>query len=187
VPALLLSALAASCSSAGQLETAGAARICAAPPADPQVLAQVLQLAGEQPARVADRVDMLSPVAEQRLAKRAEALEAATTDQVVIVTVRELGGITIEEFAQTLGNHWGIGRADADNGVLLLAALGERKLRLEVGCGLENVLPDASAAEIIGKMTPYFQRSDYELGLTVGFGEVEARLRARRERRRERP
>jgi uncharacterized protein len=126
---------------------------------------------------------MLSPVAEQRLASRAEALEAATTDQIVIVTVRELGGISIEQFAQTLGNHWSIGRADADNGVLLLAALGERKLRLEVGCGLENVVTDASAAEIIAKMTPYFQRSDYEQGLTVGFAEVEALLRSHPERR----
>jgi uncharacterized membrane protein YgcG len=144
---------------------------------------QVAELAGERPARVVDRAELLSPDTERALAARSQALEAATGDQVVVVTVAELGGLSVEEFGLALGNGWGIGRAEFDNGVLLLVAPRERRARLEVGCGLETLLTDARAADIMAKMTALFREGQFERGLSVGLGEVEALLRAHPERR----
>jgi uncharacterized protein len=142
---------------------------------------QVARIAG-QPARVVDRAELLAPEAERAIAARSRALEEATTDQLVVVTVPDLDGLTIEQFGLTLGNAWGIGQADYDNGVLLLVAQRERRLRVEVGCGLEKVLTDARAAGIIEKMTPLFQGGEYQRGVELGVGEVDKLLRTRPER-----
>jgi uncharacterized membrane protein YgcG len=143
---------------------------------------QVATVAGEQPARVVDRAQVLDSQVERAIAARSRALEATTTDQLVVVTVPDLGGLSIEEFGLALGNSWGIGRADFDNGVLLLVAPRERRVRVEVGCGLEAVLTDARAAAIVDKMTPLFLKGQFERGVELGFGEVETLLRARPER-----
>jgi uncharacterized protein len=148
----------------------------------PERVEQVARIAGEQPARVVDRADVLDRRAERDIAARSRLLEAATTDQMVVVTIPDLGGLSIEEFGLALGNRWGIGRQDYDNGVLLLVAPRERRVRLEVGCGLEGVLTDARAAAIVAKMTPLFRRAQYERGVELGVREVETLLRASPER-----
>jgi uncharacterized membrane protein YgcG len=148
----------------------------------PERVEQVARIAGEQPARVVDRADVLNRRAERDIAARSRLLEAATTDQMVVVTIPDLGGLSIEEFGLALGNRWGIGRQDYDNGVLLLVAPRERRVRLEVGCGLEAVLTDARAAAIVAKMTPLFRRAQYERGVELGVREVETLLRASPER-----
>lgn len=186
-PARLAQAAAEDCLDRSALRDPAAAEARRAALVDataPERVEQVAQLAGEQPARVADRAQILDPAVERALAAKSRSLETSTTDQLVVVTVPDLGGLTIEEFALALGNRWGIGRADYDNGVLLLVAPRERRVRVEVGCGLEELLTDARAAAIIDKMSPLFQQGQYERGIELGFGEVETLLRERPERRR---
>ena len=149
----------------------------------PDRVEKVRRAVGE-PAWVVDRADVLSEAAEQQLAERVQALESATTDQVIVVTVPGLGGEKIEAFSLTLANSWGAGSADLDNGVLLLLAPRERLVRIEVGCGLEEVLTDARAAEIIGRMTPHFSQGRFDEAVTIGVNEVVTTLRARPERQR---
>lgn len=187
--ALLVTLLAAGCAPAtgisdprsAPLSRPQAAADCG-PPAGalaPQRLEQVTRIAGARPAWVVDRADMLSAATERDLARRSQALEAATTDQVVVVTVPELRGLSIEDFGLTLGNGWGVGQAESDNGVLLLVALAERRVRIEVGCGLEAVLTDARAASIIDDMNQLFRRWEYDKAVRVGFAGIEKVLRSR--------
>jgi uncharacterized protein len=83
--------------------------------------------------RVVDQAGIILPADEQRLTQQLARLERETTDQVVIVTLPSLNGEAIEKVGLALGNGWGIGQADTDNGVLLLVAPHDRKVRIEVG------------------------------------------------------
>ncbi|HEY0115684.1 MAG TPA: TPM domain-containing protein [Allosphingosinicella sp.] len=132
--------------------------------------------------RVLDRAELLSVGQEQSLAEASAALEGATTDQLAVVTIRELGGLTIEQFGLSLGNAWGVGRRDRDNGVVLLVAPTQRKVRIEVGCGLESTLTDARAAEIVDRMLPHFSEGNHARAIALGVSEIDGVLRARPER-----
>ena len=119
--------------------------------------------------RVVDEADLVSPEVEEALADRLERLEQRTTDQFVIVTVPELEGRDIADYSRALGNHWGIGREDRDNGVLLVVAPNERRVRIAVGKGLERTLSDARALQIIEeRLVPAFREGDYEGGIIGG-------------------
>ncbi len=119
--------------------------------------------------RVIDNAGMLGPAAEQALTEQLTAHEQATTNQIVVVTLPDLQGYTIEEFGYQLGRYWGIGQKGKDNGVLLLVAKAERKVRIEVGYGLEGELTDALSANIIHSVIlPYFKQGDFEGGITQG-------------------
>src|SRR6185436_8797753 len=83
--------------------------------------------------RVVDMADLLSPGEEAALTRRLAALERRTSDQLVIVTTRSLGGRSIEEYGLRLGNGWHIGQRGRDNGVLLIVAPREHLTRIEVG------------------------------------------------------
>ncbi len=87
----------------------------------------------------------------------------------MVVSIDTLAGDTIEEYGYQLGRHWGIGQKGKDNGVLLLIAQDERKVRIEVGYGLEGALPDAIAANIIQtRILPAFKRGDMVAGVVAG-------------------
>ncbi|OSM52114.1 methanol dehydrogenase, partial [Aeromonas salmonicida subsp. salmonicida] len=89
--------------------------------------------------------------------------------QLVVVSIDSLDGETIEEYGYQLGRHWGIGQKGKNNGVLLLIAQDERKVRIEVGYGLEGALPDAIAADIIQtRILPAFKRGDMVAGVVAG-------------------
>lgn len=119
--------------------------------------------------RVVDRAGMLGEAAERQLTQQLAAHENASTNQVVVVTLPDLQGYPIETFGYRLGRHWGIGQEGEDNGVLLLVADQERKVRIEVGYGLEGTLTDALSANIIhGVILPRFKRGDFEAGITAG-------------------
>jgi uncharacterized protein len=107
--------------------------------------------------RVVDRANLIPTKQEQTLIAQLRRLEKETTDQVVIVTLPSLNGAPIEEIGRSLGTAWGIGRADLDNGVLLIVAPAERKVRIEVGLGLEGLVTDEKAAGIVRQMLPFFQ------------------------------
>ncbi len=128
--------------------------------------------------RVIDHGDLVSDAKELELAARLEALERDTTDQVVVVTVADLQGYEIEEYGYQLGRAWGIGQAEKSNGVLLIVAPNERKVRIEVGYGLEPVLTDALSALIIqNEILPSFREGHFERGIEQGVAAIDSQLR----------
>lgn len=119
--------------------------------------------------RVVDRAEILDSQAESRLTQLLAAHEQDTTEQVVVVTLPDLQGYAIEDFGYQLGRHWGIGQEGEDNGALLIVAMDERAIRIEVGYGLEGRLTDAQSSAIINQIiTPAFRGGDYAQGITQG-------------------
>ncbi len=91
----------------------------------------------------------------------------------MVVTLPSLQGYTIEDFGYQLGRHWGIGTAKLDNGVLLIVAPNERKVRIEVGCGLEPILTDALSKIIIeNAILPRFRAGDFAGGIKDGVRDI---------------
>ena len=128
--------------------------------------------------RVVDQAGLLTPAKETELTGRLEALERDTTDQLVVVTVASLQGLEIEDYGYRLGRAWGIGQAETDNGVLLIVAPNERKVRIEVGYGLEPILTDGLSALIIhNEILPSFREGHFERGIEQGVTAIEAQLR----------
>lgn len=114
---------------------------------------------------VNDYAEVLSPDDEKRLTGFLLGQERKTTNQIVILTVKSLDGDTIEDFAVKVFNTWKLGQKGKDNGVLVVLATGERKIRIEVGFGLEGAIPDAVASRIIrDAMAPKFKAKDFAGG-----------------------
>jgi uncharacterized protein len=129
--------------------------------------------------RVVDQAELLSPEQEAGLTAKLEALEAAATRQLVVVTVPSLQDISIEDFAFRLGEAWKIGNAEADNGAIFLVAPNERRVRIEVGDGIEGILPDAMAWIIIrDRVTPKFKAGDMPGGISDGVDGIIDQLQA---------
>jgi uncharacterized protein len=123
--------------------------------------------------RVVDRANLLSEAQRSELTQKLEELEKKTTAQFVVVTLTSLSGRTIEEYGVELGRHWGIGQKNTNNGVLLIVAPNERKVRVEVGYGAEGVLPDAVSSLIIQRVIiPKFRANDYAGGIVAGADEI---------------
>lgn len=128
--------------------------------------------------RVVDQARLLSPEREAALTEKLAALERDTTDQVVVVTVDSLQGREIEDYGYQLGRTWGIGQKEGDNGVLLIVAPNEKKVRIEVGYGVEGVMTDALAALIIhDQILPAFRNGGFERGIEQGTDAIIAQLR----------
>jgi uncharacterized protein len=116
--------------------------------------------------RVVDNAQMLSKVTEQNLNTQLAAQEQRTGNQIVVVTLPNLQGYEISDFGFQLGRHWGIGQKDKNNGALLIIAKEERKMRIEVGYGLEGLLTDARSAQIIQQiLSPAFKSGDFDGGV----------------------
>jgi uncharacterized protein len=129
--------------------------------------------------RVVDNADMLPPADEAALTQRLEALQRATSRQLVVATVPDLGGTPLEEYANGLLRHWRLGQANANNGVLLLVARAERKIRIETGYNMEAIVTDAVSGRIIREqMTPRFRDNDYAGGIKAGADALIAQLQA---------
>jgi uncharacterized protein len=95
--------------------------------------------------------------------------EHGTGNQIVVVTLKSLQGYPIEEFGYRLGRHWEIGQKGRNNGAILLVAPNERKVRIEVGYGLEGQLTDAQSRSIIERdILPAFRRGDFQAGVLNG-------------------
>ncbi|MFN9251892.1 MAG: TPM domain-containing protein [Brevundimonas sp.] len=149
--------------------------LAAAPAARAQGSPTFPALAG----RVVDEAGLLSPETEAALETRLAQLETDTSDQLVVVTVRSLQDLEIEDYGYRLGRAWGIGQSETDNGVLLIVAPVERRVRIEVGYGLEPILTDAwSALTIHHDILPRFREGAYEAGILAGVEAVEGQLRA---------
>ncbi|WGJ16610.1 TPM domain-containing protein [Methylocapsa sp. D3K7] len=123
--------------------------------------------------RVVDAANIIpQPVADQITAKLA-ALESKSGIQLVVATIKSLDGDEIEPYANALFRTWGLGEKQKNNGVLLLVAPNERKVRIEVGYGLEGTLTDAlSKIIIINAMAPRFKTGDYGGGIARGVDDI---------------
>ena len=119
---------------------------------------------------VTDMADMLSLADEDKLNGMLSALEAENGDEMAIVTVPDTApAATPKAFATELFNQWDIGKAGTDNGVLFLVSEGDRRVEIEVGYGLEGLLTDAEAGNIIRtKITPQFKRGNFDQGILKG-------------------
>ena len=116
--------------------------------------------------RVNDLADILSAQAEERINQRLAKLEDAAGTQVAVLTVPSLEGESLEDFSLRVAETWALGRADEDDGALLLIARDDRKMRLEVGYGLEAILTDAYSRRIIDEvLRPRFRGGDFDGGV----------------------
>ncbi|MFJ7793210.1 TPM domain-containing protein [Pseudomonas sp. NPDC096950] len=119
--------------------------------------------------RVVDNAQMIEPAVREQLTQQLQAHETATGEQLVVVTLPDLQGTDIADFGYQLGRAWGIGQKDKNNGALLIVARDERKLRIEVGYGLEDRLTDAQSSVIINQViTPAFKTGNFSKGISDG-------------------
>ena len=127
--------------------------------------------------RVVDEAGILSLSFRNEISAQLAAHEQATSNQVVVVTLKTLRGDDISDYGYQLGRHWAIGQKGKNNGVLLIVAPNEKKMRIQVGYGLEGVLTDAESRVIIERVIkPPFRQGDYEQGIRAGVNAIFAAL-----------
>lgn len=128
--------------------------------------------------RVNDYADMLSPAAEARIESTLEQLETDKGSQVVVLTIDSLGAQVLEDYSMRVAEAWKIGRGEHDDGAILLIAQEDRKMRLEVGYGLEPVLTDAMSRRILDNViAPSFRAGDFDGGVERAVGAIDGLVR----------
>ncbi len=119
--------------------------------------------------RVVDDAHMLSPQVQADLTRKLAALEANNSRQLIVVTLPSLQGYDISDYGYQLGRVWGVGQKGTNNGALFIIAPNERKVRVEVGYGLEGVLTDAMSNVILQRaVLPRFKAGDMPGGVAAG-------------------
>jgi len=119
--------------------------------------------------RVVDLAHVLPPNTVESLTTRLKAHEETTSNQVTVLVLPSLEGEPLESYSHRVATTWKLGQKGTDNGVLLLVAMKERKIRIEVGYGLEGALTDARSAQIIrGEIVPRFRAGDAPGGVAAG-------------------
>ncbi len=125
------------------------------------------------PKLVNDLANILTEEQEQALESKVVAYNDSTSTQIAIVTIPTLGGYEDEEFAIALGREWGVGGKEFNNGIVILVAKDDRKIRIEVGYGLEGAIPDITAQTIIDySITPAFKEEQFYRGLDHGVDDI---------------
>jgi uncharacterized protein len=123
--------------------------------------------------RVVDQAHLLTPAQNDDIRSKSEALEAASGRQFVVATVNSLEGRTIEDYGYRLGRTWGIGQGEKDDGVILLVAPNERKVRIETGYGARVFLTDAVSSVFIREaILPRFKAGDMGGGIVAGSDQI---------------
>jgi uncharacterized protein len=118
---------------------------------------------------VVDAAGLLSEAQKAEITSLAEGINKVTTRQFVVATIPDLQGYDIADYGYQLGRAWGIGQKDANNGILLIVAPNERKVRIEVGYGLEPIMTDAMSSAIINDtILPRFKAGDMSGGIVAG-------------------
>ncbi|MVZ97442.1 TPM domain-containing protein [Sphingorhabdus sp. IMCC26285] len=132
--------------------------------------------------RVVDEANLLDPAQEAALTAKLEGLETRTNRQLVVATLNSLEGYEISDYGYRLGRHWAIGQdgkgeSEKDNGAILIVAPNERKMRIEVGYGLEPILTDGLSSSIIrNDITPRFKDRDFPGGINAGVDRIVTQL-----------
>ena len=123
--------------------------------------------------RVNDDAEILSPQVRKTITERLKAHEDKTGNQIAVLTVPSLEGESIEGYAEAVFKEWKLGQKGKDNGILLIVAPQDRRMRIEVGYGLEGTLPDSAAGSIIRNViTPKFKSGDYDGGVEAGVNAI---------------
>ena len=129
---------------------------------------------------VNDFANVIDPATRAALLEQIRRVEHDTSAEIAVATVTSLDGTSIEDYANRLFHEWGIGQKGVDNGVLVLVVPSERRVRIEVGYGLEPILPDGLAGEIIRRqMTPRFRDGDYSGGIRDAVARLDRIIRAK--------
>jgi uncharacterized protein len=119
--------------------------------------------------RVTDNAQIISEETRKSLSENFKAHEERTTNQIAILTVLTLNGESIEDYAGRVFKEWKLGQKGKDNGILMIVVPNDRRMRIEVGYGLESTMTDAMAGRIIRNvMTPKFKKGDYDGGISAG-------------------
>lgn len=127
---------------------------------------------------VVDEAAKLSDSTRQDLALKAEAISRNNGPEIAVVTVHDMGGESVEQYSMHLAEKWKVGKRSSDNGVILLVAMAERKIRIEVGTGLEPKLTDSQAKRIIDEaITPSLKQGDFDGGIKLGFERIAQAIR----------
>lgn len=167
----------------GQVSVASAGRIARAGVAALAIAALML-LAGvagalaepkfpELTGRLVDEAGLVKLEDRQAIEATLKDLEARSTDQVAVVTLNSLQGYDIADYGYQLGRKWGIGQKGKDNGILLIVAPKERKVRIEVGRGLEPIMTDLMSQLIIqNRILPAFRRGEFSGGIRAGVTDI---------------
>jgi uncharacterized protein len=128
--------------------------------------------------RVVDDAHLLSPQQIAQLAQLSNDVEKASTRQLVIATIPDLQGYPIEDYGYQLGRAWGIGQKGANNGIILIVAPNDRKVRIEVGYGLEPIMTDGLSSQIINEtILPKFRAKDIPGGIVAGAQAIGAQMK----------
>lgn len=124
----------------------------------------------EKPDRlVNDYTNVLSQQQVSSLEQKLTAFDDSTSTQIAVVLIPSLEGYDISDYTVRLAEKWGVGSAENDNGVMLLVSIGDRKVTIQTGYGVEGALPDAIAKRIIeNEIKPAFKAGDYYTGLEKG-------------------
>lgn len=118
---------------------------------------------------VSDFANVINEKLRQQINAIVVELEQKTSAEIAVVTVKNLNGESIETYSVDLFKEWAIGKKGKDNGILILAAIEDKKIRIEVGYGLEGILPDGKCGAILDSyIIPEFKNSEYGRGLTLG-------------------
>lgn len=119
---------------------------------------------------VNDFAGVINSEDEESMMSLGAELYIKTSAQVVVVTVETLDGYNVRDYALELGREWGVGDSEKDNGVVLLLAVSERKVTIQVGYGLEGCLPDGKTGRILDEFAiPYLSNDDFSTGLTEAY------------------
>ena len=122
---------------------------------------------------VNDFADVIDAGTEDELMSIGASLYKQTTAQVAVVTVDTIGDYSVEEYALELGRSWGVGSEEGDNGVVILLAVSERQVTIQVGYGLEGCLPDGKTGRILDEFAvPYLSEDDFSTGLAEAYKAV---------------
>jgi uncharacterized protein len=122
---------------------------------------------------VTDQTQTLKPEQIAQLERKLVAYDDSTSNQIAVVIVKTVGDYDINEYALELGRKWGIGGKTKNNGVILLVAIGDRKMSIQTGYGLEGALPDIYTKRIIeNDIKPYFKDGDYYSGIEAGTNSI---------------
>jgi uncharacterized protein len=136
-------------------------------------VAQNIPARPNPPRLVNDLANVLSPQEVQQLESQLVAYDDSTSNQIAVVLLNTLDDYPIEEYATKLFREWGVGNKKNNNGVVILAAIKDRKIRIEVGYGLEGAIPDIIANHIIeNDIKPGFRSGDYYEGLSKAAGSI---------------
>lgn len=122
--------------------------------------------------RVTDAADILTAEEEARLSERLTRYEQRTKHQMIVATASSLHGARVDNFATCLGNRWRVGRADHDDGLVILVAPQDRRVAISTGSGMEKLFPDHSALQAVKLMTTYFRNADYAGGVSAGIDAI---------------